>query len=334
MLDPQRALVIIRAMRTFVGASSGALTSTDDKGTTWGLFLATPGVYDPVVPAAGADAHRGRPQVTGPTISGEAAGVAYDEAGQGPALVLSHGSMMDRTMFEPQLEALSGEYRVVAFDHRARGARWQGPYSLYDLADDCVRLLDSLQIDRCVIAGMSMGGWMALRVALDHPDRIDGLVLIASSGLSYSEADRSGWEQHYRPLLGSPRVGRELAWEEARICFSAPTRRNRPEMVRHWVERWAAYRGDAVYHEVCSWLMQDDIGDRLATVEVPTVAIHGLADEAIGIEDARTTVAALPSASLVAIPGAGHTVNLESPAEVNAALRAFLVDVYGEPAGS
>ena len=266
-------------------------------------------------------------------ISKEAAGVAYDDVGQGPAVVFSHGSMMDRTMFEPQLEALSDNYRVVAFDHRARGVNWEGPYDLYDLADDCVRLLDTLEIDRCVLAGMSMGGWMALRVVLDHPDRIDGLALIASSGLSYSQADQSSWEQHYRRLLASRRVGREFALAEARICFSDSTRRDRPELVSHWVERWAGYRGDAVYHEVCSWLMQDDISKRLAAIDVPTVAVHGLADEAIAVEDARTTVAAMGSASLVTIPGAGHTVNLESPEEVNAALRAFLADVYGEPAG-
>jgi pimeloyl-ACP methyl ester carboxylesterase len=271
--------------------------------------------------------------VTGPLISSDAAGVGYDEAGQGPAVVFSHGSMMDRTMFQPQLQALSDRYRVVAFDHRARGSRWEGPYSLYDLADDCVRLLDSLQIERCVIAGMSMGGWMALRLVLGHPDRIDGLALIASSGLSYSEADRSGWEQHYRPLLSTPRVGRDFALGEAQICFSDATRHSQPELVSHWVQRWAGYHGPTVYHEVCSWLMQDDVRERLATIGVPTVAIHGLADEAIGIKDARTTVAAIPSASLVAIPGAGHTVNLESPAEVNAALRAFLVEVYAESAG-
>jgi len=270
--------------------------------------------------------------VTGPMISAVAAGVAYDEAGQGSAVVFSHGSMMDRTMFEPQMQALCDRYRVVAFDHRARGPRSEGPYSLYDLADDCVRLLDSLQIERCVIAGMSMGGWMALRVVLGHPDRMDGLVLIASSGLSYSDADRSSWEQHYRPLLSTERVGREFALGEAQVCFSDSTRRNNPEMVRHWVERWAGYRGPTVYDEVCSWLMQDDISERLATIDIPTVAIHGLEDEAIGIEDARTTVAAIGSASLVPVPGAGHTVNLESPDQVNAALRAFLVEVYGEPA--
>ena len=266
-------------------------------------------------------------------ISGEAGGVAFDEAGHGPAVVFSHGSMMDRTMFRPQMEELGEEYRVVAFDHRARGTRWEGPYSLYDLADDCLRLLDRLHIDRCVMAGMSMGGWMAVRFVLDHPDRVEGLVLIASSGLAYSQADQVIWEQHYRPLLGAGRVGREFALDEAAICFSAATRSAQPRMVEHWIERWAAHRGDAVYHEVCSWLMQDDISDRLAGIDVPTLAIHGAADEAIGIEDAHRTVAAIPSASLVSIPDAGHTVNLEKPTAVNDALRVFLADVYADGTG-
>jgi len=90
----------------------------------------------------------------------------YDEAGSGSAIVLSHGTMMDRSMFGPQLAALSRWFRVIAFDHRARTARWEGPYSLNDLTGDCLDLLDALGIEKCVLGGMSMGGFMALRLAL------------------------------------------------------------------------------------------------------------------------------------------------------------------------
>ena len=102
----------------------------------------------------------------------------FEEAGIGPALLLGHGTMMDRTMFADQLAGLSDTYRVVAFDHRARTENWRGPYDLDDLADDVVALLNSLDIERCVLGGMSMGGFMALRFALRHQDRLDGLVLI------------------------------------------------------------------------------------------------------------------------------------------------------------
>src|SRR5258708_5014854 len=114
----------------------------------------------------------------------------YDEAGRGPAIVFSHGTMMDRSMFRPQLDALSRSFRVIAFDHRARTANWRGPYSLDDLASDCLALLDALGIERCVLGGMSMGGFMALRLALRHPERLNAMILIdsmASAPLSPNE---------------------------------------------------------------------------------------------------------------------------------------------------
>jgi pimeloyl-ACP methyl ester carboxylesterase len=106
--------------------------------------------------------------------------VATDR-GDGPPLVLSHGTLMDRTMFAPQVEALSGDYRVLAFDSRARTDRYDGDYDLYHLADDCAALLDASDIDSCVIGGMSMGGFMALRFAERYPERVDGLVLVATT---------------------------------------------------------------------------------------------------------------------------------------------------------
>ena len=84
--------------------------------------------------------------------------VATDR-GDGPPLVLSHGTLMDRTMFDPQL-SLADEYRVVAYDARARTDRYVGPYDLYDLADDCAALLDAKGVDSCVLGGMSMGGFV------------------------------------------------------------------------------------------------------------------------------------------------------------------------------
>src|SRR5690349_11625918 len=86
----------------------------------------------------------------------------YEEYGAGPNVVLSHGTLMDRTMFEPQVAALAPDYHVVTYDHRARTSRWDEVYDLHDLARDCLALLDRLEIERCVLGGMSMGGFMAL----------------------------------------------------------------------------------------------------------------------------------------------------------------------------
>lgn len=83
--------------------------------------------------------------------------VATDR-GEGHAVVFCHGTFMDRTMFEPQVEALSEDYRVVAYDTRARTDQYADPYDLYDLADDCTALMDAKGLDSCVLGGMSMGG--------------------------------------------------------------------------------------------------------------------------------------------------------------------------------
>ncbi|MDY7081970.1 MAG: alpha/beta hydrolase, partial [Halobacteria archaeon] len=85
------------------------------------------------------------------------------DASSDTTIVFSHGTLMNRTMFRPQLDALKNECRVVAYDSRSRTERWEGPYSLDDLANDCLALVDALDIDSFVLAGMSMGGYMALR---------------------------------------------------------------------------------------------------------------------------------------------------------------------------
>ncbi len=121
----------------------------------------------------------------------------YDEAGRGPAMVFSHGTMMDRSMFRPQLDALSCSFRVIAFDHRARTARWRGPYSLDDLASDCLALLDALGIERCVL--------LSEAVAQRNADILFG-VTTRSQRPELVEA----WKTRWRDLTGP-----SVYWETA-----------------------------------------------------------------------------------------------------------------------
>ena len=136
----------------------------------------------------------------------------YDERGSGPVVLLSHGTMMDRTMFADQLAGLGDALPRRRL--RPLGARTElsvGPYTLDDLADDCVELLDSLDAERCVLGGMSMGGFMALRFALRHqapagrprPDRHPGV----GAGLAARGALRQP-RRRRRPPRGGRRVAR------------------------------------------------------------------------------------------------------------------------------
>jgi pimeloyl-ACP methyl ester carboxylesterase len=253
----------------------------------------------------------------------------YTDRGSGPAVVLSHGTLMDRTMFDAQIAALQDRYRVVAFDHRARTDRWRGAYSLDELADDCVALLDELGIERCVLGGMSMGGFMAIPLALRHPERLDGLVLISSMAAAYSTAERAEIEEKLSELLPHETVTESFAEWERDLVIGATTQRESPQLVRHWMDRWKTRRAEAVAAEFRSWTHKPDMTPRLGEIELPALVIHGTEDAVLPIERGRALAAALPNARFVAIERAGHTTTVEAPDAVSAAMREFLDELYG-----
>lgn len=270
---------------------------------------------DPDLPA---DAYRARPE---PFVT---------DRGDGPPVLFAHGTLMDRTMFEPQIEALAPEYRTAAFDFRARTEFWEGPYDMDDLVDDTLAVADGLGMDAPVLAGMSMGGFTALRYALEHPDRLSGLVLIDSAAEPHGDADREQYGAMVADLPGTDRVSRGLAEASAHFLFGETTTAERPDLVESWVDRWETYVPESVYHEVNSWLDRPGVADRLDEVDVPTLVVHGEEDRSLPIEGAARMAEALPDAELARIPEAGHTSTLENPEAVSAAMAAFLDSVYGE----
>lgn len=250
-----------------------------------------------------------------------------DDRGDGPPLVCLHGSLMDRTMFAPQARALEAEYRVIAYDLRARTDRWRGPYDLGDLVEDCRTVLDALHLDSAVLAGMSMGGFVAVRTALADPDRVEGLVLLDSMAEAYPEDEREEYGDLAAGVRGADRVPREIAELSADLMFSERAHEEQPDLVERWIDRWHTYPGDAVAAEIESWRTEPGVLDALGDLDLPALAIHGAQDQSIPPERARRTIEALDG-RMETIPGAGHPANLERPEPVNAALRSFLEDVY------
>jgi len=251
-----------------------------------------------------------------------------DDRGDGPAVVFSHGTLMDRTMFQPQLAALSDDYRAIAYDSRARTDRWEGPYDLADLVEDCRAVMDATGVDSAVLAGMSMGGFMACRFALEYPERLDGLVLIDSMGEAYTEEEREEYGGLAEGVRGAERMPLELCETSADLMFSDRAHEKQDDLVRGWIDRWHTYPGDAVADEIESWRTEPGVLDELEDVEVPALAIHGEKDESIPPERARRTVDRLPYGRLETVAGAGHPSNLERPSAVNESLREFLDEVY------
>jgi pimeloyl-ACP methyl ester carboxylesterase len=249
------------------------------------------------------------------------------ERGSGPTVLFSHGHMMDRTMFAPQLDALSDDYHVVAYDHPARTDHWEGPYDLEDLIECCRHLIRGLGHDSVVLGGMSMGGYMAQEFAAKYPELVDALVLIDTTSEALSAEEQEEYSQAFSELQEAPTVPREFAEWLTDLLFGATTNEENPELVEHWVDRWTTYPGPAVHWEADSWVHRETFTDRLREVDVPALAVHGEEDQGIPPEAARPMVDALPDARFELIPEAGHTSNLENPEPVNAAVREFLDEV-------
>ena len=255
----------------------------------------------------------------------------YVEKGSGPEVVFSHGTLMDATMFAPQLGYLAERgYRAIAYNSRVLTGE-PSAHTLDDLAEDCRQLLDRLAIDKCVVAGMSVGGFMALPFALKHQDRLNGLILIDSTSQGYTPEERVAFGAEFDKLDVDGMVPRDFAEWAAPYCFGATTYAENKALVDRWIDRWATtVPARAVFYQGGSWINKDDITDRLSEIKVPVLVIHGEEDVPIPIERALPMLDVLPDSTLARIPNSGHTSNLEQAPVVNEAIGSFLERVVSQ----
>ena len=251
-----------------------------------------------------------------------AARIAYDDTGgDGPAIVLAHGFLMARSMFDPQVAALRDRYRVVTWDERGFGDTEYDeaqPFTYWDSAQDCLALMDHLDIDRAVVGGMSQGGFVSLRVALTAPDRVRGLLLIDThAGTEDAEAIPL-----YQALVDTW-VADGLSDETA--DFVASLIIGDTELSKAYIASWHAKPPASMAQPGATLLTRDDITDRLGEIAVPALVIHGTADAAVSADKPERLAAGLPGCDGVTwIEGGTHAANLTHPAEVNQAIEQFL----------
>lgn len=247
--------------------------------------------------------------------------LGYDDRGEGPAVVLIHGLLFDATQFEPQVDALADRWRLVTPDLRAHGRseHRRAPYDQWDLMEDHVALLDHLGIGRAVWGGVSQGGFQALRAAIRHPDRVDGLVLIDS---------QAGPEMNAPMFEASAQVAAESGWNEDLLGIATQFLFGESAgagLKRHWIERWMRQdTSDAVeFMQVVT--RRDDVTCRLSEITAPAVVIHGEEDVAIEMTRARAMADGLAGdVEFVEVPGAGHSSTIERPDLVTPVVERFL----------
>ncbi len=236
-----------------------------------------------------------------------------------PAVVLAHGFLMDRRMFDPQAAGLA-DLRVVRWDERAHGrTEWDGkPFTYWDSADDCIGLLDHLGLDRAVIGGMSQGGFLSLRAALRYPARVKGLVLVDTQAGVDPPETLAGHRGMVDTWLAMGAV-EPIVQVVAGLILGAP------EHWEPWVSRFRETPRERIREASACLLGREDITDRLGEIRCPAIVFHGTADQAIPIERAEALAAGLAGCEgVVRVEGAAHAANLTHPDQVNPALGDFV----------
>jgi len=243
-----------------------------------------------------------------------------DSGGDGPAVIFSHGFLMDREMFAPQIAALAPEFRVIAWDERGFGeTEFDGePFTYWDSAADCLGLLDHLGIDRAVLGGMSQGGFLSLRAALSAPERVRALVLIDTQAGVEDPARLPAYRQMQETWLQVGPVD-ELAETIANLIIGDPV------LNEVWIAKWRGLPLESMRAPGDCLFDRDDISERLGEISCPAIVLHGTADQSIEIERAEELCRGLSGcAGVVRIEGAPHASNLTHPDLVNPPLLEFL----------
>ncbi|MEV6824889.1 alpha/beta hydrolase [Amycolatopsis sp. NPDC051102] len=275
------------------------------------------------------------------TIEANGTAFGYDEAGEGPAVVLLHAAIGDRRMWDAQFAELAAAHRVIRYDRRGFGET-RGETGEHAHYEDLLALLDARGIEQAALVGASMGGACALDAALAAPERITRLVLLGSGLTGHTWPDHmqadiarltaeilpAGRLDRYRARTGDvdPADVRAMAEANIRYMVAGPERDvsvlpgEMVALVREMCEQ--VYRHDWTAPQ---WTERiPDTRHRLAEITTPALVVIGTADARGLVELSMHLAESLPHAELVELADTGHLPSMERPAEVNALLRKVL----------
>ncbi|WP_086608044.1 alpha/beta fold hydrolase [Erythrobacter donghaensis] len=256
-----------------------------------------------------------------------------------PVIMLLHGSNADLHTWEPWVQALKGQYRVIRFDqvgHGLTGPDPEGDYSRANFAQDILEVADKLGLDRFVLAGNSMGGKHALAFAIAHPERLTGLVLVDASGgpmlkLGDAEDDDSGnigFTIAQTPginLLVEQITPRSLIRQSLEQSVSNKAVVTEAAVDRYW--ELLRYPGNRRATLARFSLPYDPLSEaEIASVTTPTLILWGEEDRLIPVEAGRWLGRTLPNNRLVIYPAIGHLPHEEAPAATLGDLQAWLAE--------
>lgn len=245
-----------------------------------------------------------------PEITANGININYQEQGEGEALVLLHGLSDDCNLWAPMMPVFSGRFRTIALDIRGHGqsGKPDEPYSIKQFSDDLLALMDGLKINRAHVAGLSLGSAIAMQFALDHPFRIDALVLLSTFAFA---------DDHVRNRMGMLRNSLENGGVQAFFDVAV-----RLVVSDEFITVYADALADAKQYTVAmnsagaltraiDACLKFDVRNRLSGLSAPLLILSGKEDVFTRTVRAEEVHDAVRGSQLIIMPGVGH--NLLTP---------------------
>ncbi|GGV29368.1 3-oxoadipate enol-lactonase [Actinomadura cremea] len=240
-------------------------------------------------------------------------------------MVLLNSLGTTTALWDAVVPFLTGSFDVARFDQRGHGAATEcgAPQGIGELADDVLRVVDGLGTERVHLAGISIGGMIAIRAARLAPDRVSSLAVMCCAAV----LDRRSWVE--RASLVRRRGMAAIVPPVLDRWFAPEFRRERPDVVRTYADMLSATDPEG-YAIGCDVLADADVRDDLGVIDARTLVLGGSEDPATPPPEQRAIARAMPRARLEILPGVAHLAPAAAPEAVAAALKAHALDRPGD----
>jgi 3-oxoadipate enol-lactonase len=248
----------------------------------------------------------------------------YETHGSGEeTIVLSHGLLLSGKMFYKQVEFFKSNYTIITYDHRGQGKSEVTPngYDMDSLYDDTVQLLEKLNLKKVHFGGLSMGGFVAMRLAARRPDLVRSLILMETSALAEPNTIKYKFLNTMVRLFGVKAVVKPVM----KIMYGDKflTDPNRKEELKTWTNELLINK-KSIVKAVKGVIDRKAIDNELSNIICPTLILVGTQDKATVPKTAEYIYSKIKNSSLKYIEGAGHTACIEEPEQYNLAIEKFL----------
>jgi pimeloyl-ACP methyl ester carboxylesterase len=239
----------------------------------------------------------------------------YESIGEGHPLIFTHGFSATHVMWKAQ-EPLSKQYRLITYDARGHGDSDSPPssdeYSADTSVEDLFQLMNALEVNKAIIGGLSMGGYISLRFYLKHPDLVTALIIM-DTGPGYRNPTRMvEWNQSREELA------KQLETEGISVLVAQATTQGRREISLKQTPIGLAHMSRKVVAQHDSWVIEN-----LDKIKVPTLVLVGENDTPF-LQAAQYMEKNISGAKLMVVPNAGHSANIDNTEFFNDAILSFL----------